>query len=501
VSELLEPSAADQWRRDPAAFIEAVLYDPETRAPFRLLPAERAFMDRCFQIGESGRLVFPEWVYGAPKKSGKTGFSALLMLTTILAFGGVYAEGYCVANDFEQAQGRVFQAIRRIVETSPALNRAARVTASRIDFPETGAVISAIASDYAGAAGANPTISCFDELWGFVSERSHRLWDEMVPPPTRKVACRLTTTYAGFEGESELLEGIYKRGLRQPLIEPDLHAGDGLLMFWTHQPVAPWQTDAWLAQMRSQLRPNAYLRLIENRFVTSESSFVDPDWLDACTDLAAEPVVADRGLSVWLGVDASVKRDSTAIVATTWDREAKKVRVVAHRIFQPSAADPLDFEATVEATIREFASRFNIREVRYDPYQMQSSAQRLTRDGVPMVEFPQSVPNLTESSTNLFELVKGRGIVLYPDADIRLAFNRAIAIETTRGWRIAKEKASHKIDVVVALAMSAHGSVHQAGKSFPAYGFSAEASRAFAATMAQKFPHSDGVVRPIRRVF
>jgi phage terminase large subunit-like protein len=102
VSELLEPSAADQWRRDPAAFIEAVLYDPETRAPFRLLPAERAFMDRCFQIGESGRLVFPEWVYSAPKKSGKTGFAALLMLTTVLAFGGSYAEGYCVANDFEQ---------------------------------------------------------------------------------------------------------------------------------------------------------------------------------------------------------------------------------------------------------------------------------------------------------------------------------------------------------------------------------------------------------------
>jgi hypothetical protein len=83
-----------------------------------------------------------------------------------------------------------------------------------------------------------------------------------------------------------------------------------------------------------------------------------------------------------------------------------------------------------------------------------------------MFEFPQSVPNLTESSTNLYELVKGRGIVLYPDADIRLAFNRAIAIETTRGWRIAKEKASHKIDVVVALAMAAHGAVHQGTSGF-----------------------------------
>jgi hypothetical protein len=31
---------------------------------------------------------------------------------------------------------------------------------------------------------------------GYASERSRRLFDEMVPPPTRKIACRLT--YAGF---------------------------------------------------------------------------------------------------------------------------------------------------------------------------------------------------------------------------------------------------------------------------------------------------------------
>jgi hypothetical protein len=33
--------------------------------------------------------------------------------------------------------------------------------------------------------------------------------------------------------------------------------------------------------------------------------------------------------------------------------------------------------------------------------------------------------------------------------------SRAIALETPRGFRIAKEKTSHKIDVVVALAMAA----------------------------------------------
>jgi hypothetical protein len=34
-----------------------------------------------------------------------------------------------------------------------------------------------------------------------------------------------------------------------------------------------------------------------------------------------------------------------------------------------------------------------------------------------------------------------------------------VAIETSRGWRIAKEKISHKIDVVVALAQAALGAV------------------------------------------
>jgi hypothetical protein len=43
----------------------------------------------------------------------------------------------------------------------------------------------------------------------------------------------------------------------------------------------------------------------------------------------------------------------------------------------------------------------------------------------------------------------------YPNDAIRLAISRAVAAETPRGWRIAKDKQSHKIDVVVALAMAA----------------------------------------------
>ena len=412
-------------------------------------------MAHAFRTGDDGRLLYPEQVFSAGKKSGKTTFAALHCLTVVLLFGGSYAEGVALANDLEQAQGRVFEQVKRIVQCSPLLRAEAKITADVISFPVIGATICAIASDYAGAAGGNQCIACFDELWGYTSERAHRLWDEMVPPPTRKIACRLTTTYAGFASESTLLEALYKRGCALPLIGPDLYAGDGLLMFWTHEPIAPWQTADWIEQMRRSLRPNQFLRMIENRWVTSESSFIDLSKWDACVDAIASPAAADTRLAIYVGVDASVKRDSTAIVATAWDRATKKVRLVWHRIYQPSPDDPLDFEQTVEATLLDLHKRFHVRKVLYDPYQMHAVAQRLSRARVRMEEYPQTVSNLTEGSQNLYELIDGRNLVVYPNDAIRLAVSRAVAVETTRGWRIAKDKQSHKIDVVVALAMAA----------------------------------------------
>jgi hypothetical protein len=169
---------------------------------------------------------------------------------------------------------------------------------------------------------------------------------------------------------------------------------------------------------------------------------------------------------VWVGVDASTKRDSTAIVAVTWDNEASKVRIVFHRVFQPSPKEPLNFEATIACTVRELLSRFAVRGVYYDPFQMAAVAQGLQHVGVPMREVPQTPNTLTEIGTNLLDLIKGHSLVAYPDAALRLAISRAVAVETPRGWKISKDKASHKIDVVVALAMAAHAAVQ--GSRVPA---------------------------------
>ena len=465
MGEALERSALARWNADPIAFIGDVLRNPETGKPFELFPAQLEFLTHAFKLTDDGRLAYVEQVFGAIKKSGKTATAAMHLLTMTLVHGGRFAESYVVANDLEQAQGRVFQAVRRIVECSPYLKREAQITQNRITFPETGAIITAIASDYAGAAGANPVVSSFDELWGYTSERNRRLWDEMVPPPTRKVACRLTTSYAGFLGESQLLEELYQRGMAQPLIGNSLHAGDGMLMAWHREPIAPWQTQQWLLDMRQRLRPNAYLRIIENEFVTTENSFVKMSRWDACVDENLKPDFGQRGLPVYAAVDASIKHNSTAIVVTHWDEKAQQVRLIFHRVYQPSPDQPLDFERTIERTLLDLRKRFLLRKVLFDPWQMQAIAQRLTRLGIKVEEFPQSPSNLTMASQNLFELIQGQGLVVYPDADMRLAISRAVAVETSRGFRIGKDKQRHKIDVVVALAMAAYAAVQGQNES------------------------------------
>jgi len=164
----------------------------------------------------------------------------------------------------------------------------------------------------------------------------------MVPPPTRQFAARLTVTYAGYAAESVLLEELYKRGLAQPLIGDDLYAGDGLLMFWSHKPIAPWQDDAWATAMRRE-RPSAYQRQFLNVFASSSSQFIDLEKWDRCVDHSLGHLPPDRSMPVWVGVDASYKHDQTAIVAVTFNPARQQARLVDHRIYQPTSDEPLNF--------------------------------------------------------------------------------------------------------------------------------------------------------------
>ena len=460
---MLSREQLKRYATDIVSFAEEQFYCPESKKLIKLEPHQKRILRDCFTALKNGKFAFETILYSCIKKSGKTTIAALVALWFALTQEPPN-EIYCVANDFEQAKSRVFATICKAIRLNPYLKEASKITGNTILFKSTGTTIQALACDYSRSAGSNHGLTLWDELWGYVSESSHRLWDELTPIPTRRNSIRFITTYAGFEGESQLLYKLYEKGKKGKKLHQDLPVwiNGKLYCYWDHKARMPWQTPDYYQEQRQSLRPNTYLRLHENRWTTSTETFVKLEDFDKCVDVDLTPLL--RGahtVTLSVGVDAGIKHDSAAIVATYFDEESGKVILANHRIWQPTKEQPLDLEETIEEYLLDLNRRFDVAQVNYDPYQLVRSAQALTKQGVNMVEYAQTIPNLTAMSQNLFELIKHGNIVLYPDEQLRKAASQAVAVETSRGWRIAKEKASHKIDVVVALAMSALVTVEQ----------------------------------------
>jgi len=435
----------------------------EDGQPLRLEEHQRRILTEAFKFGKDDRLKYRTIIYSAPKKSGKTAINSLV----------VDWWSFCVqppdeiiiaSNDLDQAVSRVYDAARGFIERNPALRAEAHITRNLITL-DNGTTIKAIPSDYAGEAGANQGLASFDELWGFMSERSRRLYEELTPVPTRKNSIRFISTYAGWENESVLLEEIYNRifdkqgnvkpGVNRPLGEdlPVYTVGD-LFMYWDHIPKMSWQTPEYYASQRADLRLNTYLRLHENRWVSNESSFFEMDQWDACVDPDFRPPLPSPRLQLWVGADASTKKDRSAVVSVY--RDGNMVCLGPFTTWQPTKIKPMDLEESMEAYIKMLSRNYEVIEVRYDPFQFHRSATTLLKDGINMVEFPQTVGNLTDMGQCLFDAVKHQSLKLYADADMRKEASFAVGKETPRGMRIVKEKASHKIDAIIALAMATH---------------------------------------------
>ncbi len=481
-----------RWLNDPVAFVEEACVCPETGQLYELYPAQKTFFREALTPAPSGAFPYSELLFSCCKKSGKSTTGALAMLYAIFTSGD-YSEGVILANDKEQAHDRIYQQAANIIQASPLLRSAATIGQSRIYFPSTHSTITAISSDSASAAGSNPTFICADEAWGFVSEGASRLLDEVIVSPTRGGrSARLITTYAGYAGESTFLESLYARGIAGEEIAPDLYRSPGMLCFWSHDLVSPWQTPEWVEEMRRTLRPTAFTRLILNQFASSESEFIPIVMWDNCVRDDVKPIASRPGLPIFVGVDASYKRDSTALVAVTlteglltqayerYDHYARipdiarlqqleelnaraaadpMVHLVNHAIFQPAPGRELDFELTVERVLLEWSQKYTLAGVVYDPYQLVALAQRLSRLGLPMIEYPQTIPSTVEFSSNLFEMLKSQTLVLYRDGELRQSVQWCVGKETPRGVRIVKEKTSHKIDAIIALSMAALAAV------------------------------------------
>ena len=226
----------DRYRNDIVSFAESEYYLVETGKPIQLMEHQKRLLRDVLTRDSDGRFPYQTVVYSCVKKSGKTEIGGLVAAWYALT-EGKFNEIYTPANDEEQSQGRVFRAAARAMQGNQRM-KSVKATQNTITFPN-GSEIRALASEYAGVAGANPGLTIWDELWAYTTERSRRLWDELTPVPTRKNSLRFIFTYAGFENESKLLEELYLQGLAGERLYDDLPVwvNGSLYMYWDTEPV------------------------------------------------------------------------------------------------------------------------------------------------------------------------------------------------------------------------------------------------------------------------
>lgn len=119
----------------------------------------------------------------------------------------------------------------------------------------------------------------------------------------------------------------------------------------------------------------------------------------------------------------------------------------------------IDFEV-IKEDLREFAGRFDVQQVAYDPWQATQLAQEMQAEGLMMVEVRQTVQNISEPMKELEALTLQRKLA-HGDCPILtwMASNVVAKLDAKDNIYPNKERNENKIDGVVALIMALSRSI------------------------------------------
>lgn len=461
---------------------EANYYIPQTQSRINLVPHQKTILNLMFDPHEA----FQTLGYSAPKKSGKTAINGVIGRYVAENYGRAN-EVYAMANDEEQSRGRIYKAIVDSIEADPRYHAAHngikdywRIIRRELTHLPSNSIIRAVSNDYQGEAGSNPTATLWTEIWGLTSERDIRFWEELTPVPTRPYSFRSIDTYAGYVGESTILEDLYERCVKNAtrlthndLIkyggwpfpdDPPLYVNPIMrsCFYWDDGPVArrmPWQTPAYYAAQAATItRPEQFDRLHNNYWISATSAFIPIEWWDVLYDPTIPPPNKTEPLVI--GVDASVSGDCTGIVVVSRDpKNSKHTQVRDTRMWSPPRGQAINYKAEggLWDTLLYYARNYNVVEVAYDAYQMHHFMNELRQlDIVNCRQFGQQKPREL-ADKQLYDVIVHRELHHRNDPDLRQHIQNCgakLSKDEDHKMRLVKVREDRHIDLAVCTSMA-----------------------------------------------
>ena len=434
-----------------------------------LRPWQRQLLDALLTEDRSGRLHYRHGLIGVARKNGKSSWSSALALYGLL-FSGRGGEVYSCAGDKDQAR-IVFGSAKSMVEMDPELKGLIRVYRDALEVTATGSVYRVLSSEAFTKEGLNPSLVIFDEVH---VQPDDELWNVMeMASGSRIEPLMLGVTTAGVRtnsrGEDSLCYRLYGHGkeVAQGLVD------DPTFFFAWWEPVLGIQADHRDPKVWAEANPGLGDIVAEEDFESVLQRSPEPEfrakrtnvfvsaaqsWLPygAWAECLSEGAVIPDHAGIVLGFDGSYNNDSTALVAATID---KRPLVVPVKVWEKTENSPPDWTVPIEEVeeeIRAACKKYRVREIVCDPYRWARSMQILSREGLPVVEYPQTPERMVPATQRLYEAVMNGGVV--HDGNQILARHMANATLKVdfRGSRLVKvsKGSSAKIDSAIATVMA-----------------------------------------------
>lgn len=484
----ITPERAHQYTKDIILFLEEQFICAETGELIVLekWQKEEILRPLFYDLNSDGTRRYSLALLGMDKKNGKS--TLVSGIGTWFMFASEpHGEVIIGANNFDQASMIIYDKIKTAISDNPNLKNAVKVYKNKLVVKATGTVCRPIAAKYETAAGVNPTLTIFDELWGFPGRK---FYDELTQSPARRNPLSLIVTYAGYDKDSLLYE-LYNNGIEGAEYQPPTRNGIGggetyvsdykigdpeMFFWWTHENKASWVTDKYLTSQKRRLPQNSYLRFHENRWAAQDSTFItdeDVAKLHAVPWIKQDDLKPSPDFDYIITNDLGLSHDRAARAVGHYNPLDSRVYVDSLRYWQGSKKEHVDI-ASVELDLWKSIEQYGARRIVIDPWQMEYVIQRLRKRtntssedeqntsyfGTEVVPFNFNT-DLIPMSNLMIQLLRIGRVVSYNEPELDRELQEAVSKQTKGGWRIEHVKGK-KNDLVVVLAMLCKAAIETA---------------------------------------
>lgn len=489
---IFEPEAGDRvcWFIEHLTHVKGELAGEEIKLePWQIFILHTVFSWKTASGIRRFRRVYIE----VPRGNGKSCLSSGVALFCLCSDREPGAEVYSFATTRDQAK-IVFGDAKEMARQNTKLKRAfdLQVLANSLYVPKTNSYFQAKSAEGSTLDGLNTHLAVIDELHAHKTRAVYDVVETSLGKRRNSLMWVITT--AGFDtaGICYEVRSFVKQVLNKEAVDESqfgiiygLDEEDD----WTTAEALQKANPNWGVSVRPEIITSLQAKAMArpsaaNNFKTKHldiwcaaaSSWMDmPAW-NACQRNVS---LSDfEGSDCYMGLDLGAKNDLTAKVLVFPVEEDDSIKYyVFGTYYTPRSAllksensqydgwETLGYLRVTEGAVTDFnqieediledCSRFNVKAVAYDPWQATQLATRLTDNDVPMVEYRNTVQNMSDPMKWLEALVQDGRLIHEEDPALTWMIGNVVAKRDFKDNIFPrKEIYENKIDGAVALIMA-----------------------------------------------